>query len=689
MLISLQRMDTGEFLINSKDGVLTVQINSTLFNNQDDFLGSLTFPGTLPLEPNRKNIRNAHYILTDAGLRSFMVRCYIGALPYKIGRLVFTVENNTINYNLYIDTGNIAQKLANDTLTNLLDPANDVTLTFSSIADYQAYMLSTTTAAPGAMPMVFFPYKNVGAYKVIDPDNYATYPKLGLPWNPYFNAWQFDDDHNGSFILDAIDPPFSNTQTPFFYLVYILKRIALYYGFQPVGKWLTEVDANRIVIASMIPVTVFLNDPDVFIRIDDWRLYVPDIPVADFLKEVRSNYGLLIDFDEINSVATFESLVNLQRTAGVTDLRAKQTTNYRETGTNPDVFTITQGVDDKDAAFSDTDKNNLPVLTIGDPATAVQTTDVELISVVTQMSVEVSPAAAAASNWRIPYMSQPIQGQGYLNDITVDPTANFRDFKLRFLIWQGMQRNEAGLLYPYGSFDNLDRDLLPLGDFTLALNPSGTAFQSLQHYYQYIKNSKPFELDCQLTPQEIVSLKVYQRILVKDFNQVTVSCIMDSYSADLANKDLIDTKLTLYPDISPVNDHEIAPPPVVPPPYDNGVVFARLDLRNQTSDVEEHPEHAFVRRQDGFIVFFADAEASVPKNVINLVVRLRTALTVDGTFQSYSYVNINCNSILNADTGNYEFQIFNQQIYDYEPIGHTQFYHYNLEIADAYTIIPS
>src|ERR1700754_610443 len=112
MLLRLQLIETGEFFVMDSEGGVTVEINSTVFNNQDDFLGSLSYTGTMPLDDNKGIIKNAHFITTSAGLRSVDVLAWLGNLPWKVAKNVFTIENGTINYNLLIDKGIIAQDMS-------------------------------------------------------------------------------------------------------------------------------------------------------------------------------------------------------------------------------------------------------------------------------------------------------------------------------------------------------------------------------------------------------------------------------------------------------------------------------------------------------------------------------------------------------------------------------------------------
>src|SRR5882757_3131028 len=146
---------TGKYIVLGDKQSLPVEINSTLFNNQDELLGSKSYPGTAPLEDNQAEIQNAQLILTDPALRKIPVTAFLGASPFKECSFNFTIKGKEINYNLYFDASLIVNILKTVTLNHLSDPLINDQLNFDNQDEYLAYIMSTTTAAPGTMPMVF------------------------------------------------------------------------------------------------------------------------------------------------------------------------------------------------------------------------------------------------------------------------------------------------------------------------------------------------------------------------------------------------------------------------------------------------------------------------------------------------------------------------------------------------------
>lgn len=643
LLLRLQILSTGQFL-HLNDKALTVDIVSTLFQGRSSFGGSIQYPGTMPDKVNRAALQNAHLITSDTGLRTIAVRMWLGFTPWKIARMNFQYSQdgagtNEISYMLYIDTSIISNRLKNTTLNQLVDE-NYEQISFNSAAEYKAFMMATVTAKPGTYPVVFAPYKNDGAYATIDPDDYHLYPDLALPVNPYINDWAIDSTGAGSFKVDDYFNPQKETQTPFYSVPYILKRLAAYFGFRVVGEWPDSEEANRIYMYSSIP-----NYGPLFIN--DFALSMPSIACDVALIELRTRLGLLIDFDQISNICYIESIDNLINSDNEIDLRDRQLTYFNDLVTTLRSYTIRQSVDDGDAAFNDVEKDALPVMQIGDLNTAIETDDFTLESVVTKMIIEVSPSSAQSSLWRVPYIKQQLYGIPPFNGITELGYDDKTKFKMRLLYYHGMKENDAGYLYPYMSADNLDLTGKPLTNYSLAIDATGSAIVAMKQYYELMKNSKPFEQGLKLTAREFFNINSRTKLVLSDRNGATVKCLLDQVSADFQVGDYIFAKASVYPILRPVNSLPVNPDNgnVIIPPVDNGTVYIKLVKKNTKTVNEQYPpppRHGVVT--DIYVQFFSDSAGITPKTVTDLVVRLKQSRTTsqNGTPEN-SIFTFTCN----------------------------------------------
>lgn len=687
------------------NSTLTADFMSTLFQAQADLIGSYTYPITLPLEPNQRFIENAQIIATDTSKRTLNVIFWLGASPFKQCKLYFTIETDQngksiINGNLYIDLALIVNQLKAIKLNQLA--GEDMNLySPESRAAFKDYITTGAAAPPSQYPYVFFPYKNEGAYidaayvlipiwkssvsygvgnKVTfgnhiyqcihtsgigdDPVSWldsqlvntpqqwtdiTVYPDIIVPVSDIINRWEIDDSGDAGFVVEDTFP-IGQTYTPFFYLPYVLTRICAYFGFTVQSHTLTTDDFKRLTIYSNIP----LNAECI---IADFFNYMPAMLVSDFIKELRTDFGLMVDFDPLRKVCVIESLDYLETVQDVMDLQPFQTTQLRETGTQSQAFTIEQPADPNDKAYTDNDAINPTQLVIGDPNTAVQVTDIQLNSAPTKMIINQTPVPVfetlldnpdmVITNQRIPWIKIPICGQSPLDQVSTVQFADRFNFKLRFLYYHGMQLDDGGFSYPYGSSDNLDINLKPLRPFTLSLTPSGTDYQAMQHYYTYLKNSKPLELIFQMARPFFAKLQNYRRIIIRDRNNASISCLISQVTATFTNgKDVIACRLTLYPKVMPSNLVEIrppAPPDVTPPPFDNGTVFLQMIQDNPGEIISPIPPHYVTHTNDIKLHFYSDAGITV-KDVTDLDVRYQVQEIHNTVVISTSVVKVSATS---------------------------------------------
>ncbi|QTE38487.1 hypothetical protein J3L18_05265 [Mucilaginibacter gossypii] len=623
-MIRIQQLSSCLFFVNKRDAVLTIERHTTTFNNQDELLGVLSMPGEHPLEPNRAIIQNSHYILTPNGRRSFEVLVWFDDEPYKRATYVYTIENGVIKYTLFFDAGTIATFLKNTSLTSAFKFTGNL-YAFESYAALQAFMTETTTGTAATYPLVFFPFKNDGAYKEVTGDAEAGYPDIHFPVSTIINRWEMNETGDGSFVVDDGLTPKSQTQIPFFYLVYVLKRVWEGLGYKVIGKWCNQETSQRITIGSTIAIQNNI--------IADYWFYMPDITLADLFKEVRSSLGVFMDPDATNKTVLIESITNLKRTAKTVDLRGAQLINYRETGTIPAGYVISRPIDDKDEAFDDSEKANLPKLTVGVTSLAnPELQDIPLKSVITKMIKEAAPShpdieTPVSAQWRIPYMKQPVTAGAPLNQLASQDYADRNAFKLRLLYYHGMKANEGGYLYPYGSADNIGLTGNIISDYTLGLDGSADSLLEVRNYFTFMYNSRPFEMTFLLSRRQLFNIGADCRILVKDFNGPVVNCFLDQFTADLSDKPENFAAITLYPLITPNNTRQIdGLSPVEPeePPFDNGTVYARLGGTNfQTVDHTVPPPAYLYFTQDVGVAFFSDSAGTIPKDVTRLNIRIR------------------------------------------------------------------
>lgn len=637
-MFRLQQKSSGKFFVMGESSVVPMDRQSSLFNKQDDYLTSKSYSFELPLnETNKAIIRNAHHINTSNAGRTDQVIAWDAYRPLQEARMVFTIKGKVITGELYFDGGPVISDLKNKKLTDIGIGDNDDQISFDNGAALLAFMNSSVEGDQKTKNVIFFPVKNDNAYNVIPEDQQATYPDIEFPVNNYMNAWQIDlGTGTGTFKMDTVSGSNRESQLPYFKIVYLLKRVIKYLGYKPGGTWFDDEDANRIVIHSNIAL------PGVFL-VPDISFHMPAITLGAFIKEMRTRIGLNINFNDNTGICEVNSIKYVRTNGKIVDLRGQQLADtYEETGAAPDAYIISQSIDSKDKAFEGVDESTLQQLIIGDVSGAINVQEIPLLSAVTKMYSGIGPQG---SYWRVPEIQQPIYPRTPLDQISALAYSDRSDFKIRLLYYHGMVANGAGYMYPYASVDNLDKDGARLTLYSLSLDITGLTYSSMLELHAYIRNSKPFFMGFTMTVQQYFEIEASNRLLVKDpFDFSTVVCLFDVMSADLDNRNLVNVKITLYPDILP--DNVSAPvvdpeaPVILPPdpPVDNGVVYAKLIIRNYNTIESSYPP-PFYNRTTGDVVlqFFENAAGTVPKNVTGLNVGVKTTYGSGGS--SSTYVN--------------------------------------------------
>ena len=371
--------------------------------------------------------------------------------------------------------------------------------------------------------------------------------------------------------------------------------------------------------------------------IADMADYMPDMVVSDWFKELRTDYGLMIDFDFTRMVGFVESLTNLEKYADTLDLRPAQVRKgYREITTTPTYYLITQPADGDDHVW---DNETPPVLQVGDYDRAITATNITLASVTTQMITEVAASdallfAPILANWKIPHIKQSIFNEPTFTPICAVNSNDRYNFKLRFIYYAGMRPNSNGFPYPFGTVDNIDATGTVFTTLNLSMSPAVNDYSPLLNFYNFVLNSKPFEMGFMLSKEQLMKCRANVRYLVRDpYNFATISGIVDQVAADLQEMQKeIGTKITLYPIVRPNNPNQVLPPVVTPPvtpPVDNGLVYVRFSEINQTTTDETEPTSATITTRDLVVSFWEDSAGTVPKSVTGLPVGFSTALTSD------------------------------------------------------------
>lgn len=618
---------SGEFFSIPDSEVMTVELLSTLFNQSDQLLGSYSYQFKLDdNEHNRRLLQNAQLITSSQALRSMVVKVWLQGKPWKSMKMMVCRTDGYFEAQMLIDNGIVASKLKTLKLNEIYSFDHSSFVNFNTYADQTAFYKTAAAADPGTYPMTFFPVRNTEWMPQDDQTTYAQY--YAYPLSNYLNEW---DGINQVFVTD-LQAPYKHLEVPYFFVTYVMKRIIWYLGYTPVGAWFDDPDANRLVIDSCVGIDG--------LGVADMPYYLPDVLVTEFVKAIRTKESLLIDFNENDKTCLVDSWDGLLNSLDFIDLRDYQSAEHNDFVPTAQGFTITETKDDKDKLFNTDDSQNAAVTTAPEIVIGDGSNSVQLAVSTTKMLVENAPFydPTLQIKWRVPQVQKNYSATVKYSFINAVNSVDRSKFALRMYYYHGMKKDAKGNLYPYASADNLDYNLQPLTAYSLSFNQNNTTQVRAQRFYNFQLASKRMEVPFILPAEVFVKMVNSKKVLLRDLNNATVSAVLDQLTADIDKNEMVLAKAMLYS--RPLENNTTGiDVTVVAIPVDNGVVYAKLVLRNQQYvGGTVNGSHTTGTSVDVWVEFYADAAATTAKNVTGLQVTWQNVRdanppTTSGTFQ--------------------------------------------------------
>lgn len=162
-----------------------------------------------------------------------------------------------------------------------------LTRTDGEVLDMQDHMEEHLAVYPD-VDYVFFPVKNPGAYGD-SPGDYGGYIN-------YYTAGKFPfNAHVGEVATEFLKYPIC----PFPYFLYVLKQVFTEHNYTTFGNFLDDPEIKKLTIYNNYLLDLFWHN----LTFNNWqksidlRNHVPDISIADFLKELKKFFSLGYFFD--------------------------------------------------------------------------------------------------------------------------------------------------------------------------------------------------------------------------------------------------------------------------------------------------------------------------------------------------------------------------------------------------------
>jgi hypothetical protein len=491
----------GQTLNLYPNSALNIERNNPLFNEADKFFADVIYPFKAPPSPsNNLFFKGGHRVEALNEVYQLPVQVCVNGTHFFTGICAYKITNADFDCTLKVNFGAIADKVKNTRLPEIRSNDADYTYVSATKLVFEAYM-KTVCQNPGNYNYNFFPIENMGFNNHSSP----YWPTAFVSPNSQMNYYDFDNETfktigpvNGEASLN-----WQSIVCPFFKLNYILSSVIKYLGFNPQGAFFTDPEIEKIYIytrksAGDFDYTYgFWPDRLTNTSLQNYAIlesmsYMPNITVAEFLKQIKERLHLAIDFDGINGTCTVESYATII-TNPTQDLKNAVTSLEEISTIQSDGYKVTLKADEQDV-YQGKLVNGATVfsaqyaLLVGNAKNEVE------IECGTLMANK-NPIYTAS-----PVTNQPILQNRYLSDNYFEQTDlqnpnTINNWPLRLLRYKSYRNVNYNGTTKYGPVSSG----LELGDTDAA-------------YYQFLTGAKTIILNLSLNQSNLSNLKATQPI---------------------------------------------------------------------------------------------------------------------------------------------------------------------------------
>ncbi|OIN59829.1 hypothetical protein [Arsenicibacter rosenii] len=499
------RNDAGQFLqLSAGQGITVEQASGWL--SDDNLPGAFSYPITAPL--NEHNERFLSYSWRPGHISPQMelpVNVNLAGMLYRRCTFSYRIRDAKIDGYLKIDGGEAFSKLKEKRLGEVL-PAGIPMAGYPG--QLKARLRQIAAMAPGSFPFTFFPVYNE---LMIEPEFGAD--KLpGFTRSSYINNWDRYD-----FVVDSAGKT-GNLISPQFYLAWIVEQVLLAAGYRMQGDFFSRPEIRRLVVLNLTAMSVKTGFSSLFPDYVYPRYHVPDMTVSDFLKAVKTRFGLVFGFNSTEKTCTIRCFSDVWRERPDRDWRSFQKPDYGIEEASGSGYTIEEYLDPEDELYKVPDGKG--GLTLSQPGTYVSGDGANRITMpvgTANITYLVTPYNQAAK-WIVPVVRQP----GNILDPAYQASARYvtdgqrkNSCGLRLLSYMGMQKDSAGSLYPLATSAVRDGTQAQISSFSPALSGRfGGWHGGLALYYYFLSNTRKVTADMLLPAQELAALKLHKPVML-------------------------------------------------------------------------------------------------------------------------------------------------------------------------------
>jgi hypothetical protein len=507
--------------------VITIEKNSPLFNDTNDLLQDVSYAGVAGLTDNNKAFFGlGHLVEASNTAYVFPIQMFAGGDLFLNGNIKYRIGTDGFEYNLELNLTTITALLANIRLTEII--TEETYPSFTNQADFEAHLLDTAKN-PDKFNYVFFPVYNPGYIALPVPPGTEFYIMTGFVNN-------FDLTEKG-FTLDRSDLGVSISlyaTSPFFKLSYVIKQVAKYLGFNPVGGFFSDPKFTNYCIYTRQGG----ESLDVW-QVEQMAQYLPNILITDLFKFLRDRLHLIFDFNVTTQEMTVESFQGISDSLDVVDLTPYVTNTLEQELPDQTGYTVSLKTDQQDVSFqvevgADMTYPPLYEIQVGDGSDAVEL-DCATTNQIIHDGSGITGAVSCAVNQSVICQDAALFStpDPPFNNSQLPPDISYTDpndastknnWPLRLMEYTGFNEITPGNSYPTSQPVQLGADDLK--------------------YYQFLNDSKRLIIYANIPPAVLSTLKTTGKYCFKTAGYNYTYFIMEQLSYDMgATDELVPCKI--------------------------------------------------------------------------------------------------------------------------------------------------
>jgi len=602
---------------------ITTEWVSTVFNDDAEFNGSYTYPVHAPFTPNNNGLlNNAHLIENRSARLGTTATIEIFGSDWKQVKLTYDITPD--GYDLYclIDNAEFAKLIKEKMLPEVFVNysagvfSSFIYDTLSSSRSETITTMLSRAANPGTGSCVFFHQKNISLFGSYDGEG-------ALPYNPAYILNHYTENADFQQYITAPDSRKQAFYNPSYYLVWVIKKLCAYLGFEATGDFMTDEAIKTLVIDN----TGFLDLADVFAA-DGCKLaparHLPKIKIADFIKILRSSFKLAIYFDGNERKAYFNYAPRIIHGGEAVDI-----SGYTQKGINiqsyvPTGYQLEQAIDDDDelyktfeyvkSYFIGSDEDPKPMNTfIG----------------TTFMTDLVDDRPLYGSKWRVPRKKQV----GNVYAVAASGTEAYNEtgyaknaFSFRVLNYMGVRYDSKFNPYYYATGDgrNSDGTEHPTALSLWLGGTNGLINRFVKEWLVYYLRTEDVEITAHLPAALLLKISPLKRLLWTTHTRALIPALINQVSFEQSNihAGRISAKIKVRPIYNQAATDLKAFTDVKPGEIENeGKIYVKFEFTERSRE-EAYFGIVTAIYYNGFLNFYSDEACTKPRNVTNLPVTM-------------------------------------------------------------------